>query len=171
MSQTFEKDPTELRNIYRQRADLAAMMRATLERMSPSAAVVHDSGDLNPEAAERLAALGYVGRTHGVHHDYPGELLDDPKDCISAYNSILRNNRTFAPPVLTCAAAWSWRRWRNSAAVSSRPQRRFRFLAAVFRAPPVLLGRAVRFAAPFRVAGFRAGAGMPRNRTPLGASR
>ncbi len=167
----LEKDPTELRNIYRQRADLAAMMRATLERMSPSAAVVHDSGDLDPEAAERLAALGYVGRTHGVHHDYPGELLDDPKDCISAYNSILRNNRTsplqFSPalrpghgddggirppsvPVLSAASASSRQSFEHRLSCSAAPS-----------ALPRL--SELRASALERV--------LPRNRTPLGASR
>jgi len=167
----LEKDPTEQRNIYRQRTDLAAMMRATLERMSQSAAVVHDSDDLDPEAAERLASLGYVGQTRGVRHDSPGEWLDDPKDCISAYNTILRNNRTsplqfspalpaghgndagFRPPSVPVL---------NAASASSRPSFEHRLSCS---AAPSALPRLseLRASALERVA--------PRTRMPPGASR
>jgi choline-sulfatase len=88
----LEKDPTETRNLYDERIDLAAAMRAVLDRVArPSRADMTAASAPEPELVERLAALGYVSPTPALHNNSSEGTLEDPKDCIGIYNRIVQS--------------------------------------------------------------------------------
>jgi arylsulfatase A-like enzyme len=88
----LEKDPRERHNIYDERPELGAVMSAALKRapFEKPAAAVTDAGQPDPESIARLAALGYLSPASALRDSHSNEPLDDPKDCIGVYNSILR---------------------------------------------------------------------------------
>jgi choline-sulfatase len=54
-------DPHETRNLVEERASVASAMRASLRRLDPRAGTAPELPAIDEAAAERLAALGYVG--------------------------------------------------------------------------------------------------------------
>jgi choline-sulfatase len=150
----LEKDPAEQHNIYGERTGLGAAMSAALERMvvESSTAVGSAASQPDPESMERLAALGYVSPARAPRDSQSGESLEDPKDCIGVYNTILRNR--YASPLQRAETV-------NPAAVSGpRPLEQ---LGACSNpsASPLFLGPAASSAEPAR----------PTDRMPLAASR
>ena len=88
----LEKDPAETRNLYHERIDLAAVMNTALDRVAlPSRSDVTAASAPESELVERLAALGYVTPTPVLHKNSSTGPLEDPKDCIGTYNTIVRS--------------------------------------------------------------------------------
>jgi choline-sulfatase len=85
-----QRDPKELENVYEQHRGVAATLTAQLEAMKAVAAGGEPKpGKIDPEALERLRALGYVGAGEGSS---PAELrpgpLPDPKDRIGSLKEL-----------------------------------------------------------------------------------
>jgi arylsulfatase A-like enzyme/Flp pilus assembly protein TadD len=57
----LDEDPHETRNLIDQRTQVAAAMRTSLQRFDRQSASLPELPAVDPAAAERLAALGYVG--------------------------------------------------------------------------------------------------------------
>lgn len=88
----LEKDPTEERNIYDERSDLAALMGAALDQMArPSPADAVKPTAPSSELIERLAALGYVSSGRAPREGTLNGPANDPKDCIGVYNAIVQS--------------------------------------------------------------------------------
>ena len=85
----LQQDPREAKNIYAERqalGDRLAQELGALEmRMSASASTPKAAVEVDPEARERLAALGYVG-TFVTSASPDREGLADPKDKIQLFN-------------------------------------------------------------------------------------
>jgi choline-sulfatase len=95
----LQQDPKEARNIYGERQALGDRMNQELValegRMSASAATPAAKGpaEVDPEARERLAALGYVGTfVTTTSSDRAG--LSDPKDKIQLFNLMTQARET-----------------------------------------------------------------------------
>ena len=93
----LQQDPTESRNIYPERQALGDRMNQELvaleARMSASASAPKSAVEVDPEARERLAALGYVGTfVTSVAPDRTG--LADPKDKIQLFNLMTQARET-----------------------------------------------------------------------------
>jgi len=83
----LQDDPGEVENVFEARADEARTLRAALaQREAMPAAASRRSDD--PEAAERLRALGYVGG-RGLDRT-PPENLPDPKDRLAERTTLAR---------------------------------------------------------------------------------
>src|SRR5207244_2557731 len=85
----LQQDPTESNNIYPERQALGDRLNQELlaleARMSASASAPKPAVEVDPEARERLAALGYVGTfVTAATPDRAG--LADPKDKIQLFN-------------------------------------------------------------------------------------
>ncbi len=85
----LDQDPNEQHNIYQDRRELGERMAAglaALERHMPAdAADARPTPEVDPDARERLAALGYIGSFVPLAvHDRSG--LADPKDKIGVFN-------------------------------------------------------------------------------------
>jgi arylsulfatase A-like enzyme/Tfp pilus assembly protein PilF len=84
------RDPKELENVHEQNPGVAATLKAQLEAMNlVGAGGVPKPGKIDPEALERLRALGYVG---AGSDGSPAELrpgpLPDPKDRIGSLKDL-----------------------------------------------------------------------------------
>jgi len=94
----LQQDPKETRNIYSERQALGDRLNQELValegRMSASAApAASKAADVDPEARERLAALGYVGTfVTTTSSDRAG--LSDPKDKIQLFNLMTQARET-----------------------------------------------------------------------------
>jgi len=93
----LQQDPTESKNIYSERQALGDRMQQellSLERsMNPSTAKGTTVVDVDPEARQRLAALGYVGTfVATTTTDRAG--LADPKDKIELFNMMTQARET-----------------------------------------------------------------------------
>jgi arylsulfatase A-like enzyme/Flp pilus assembly protein TadD len=86
------KDPRELRNLYGERATLAAALREQLtdiERRYSSTQTAAVGPPLPPETVEKLRSLGYVAYSAPVQPASSGP-LPDPKDRLKEYKAIQR---------------------------------------------------------------------------------
>ena len=85
----LQQDPGESRNIYPERQALGDRLNQELTaleaRMSPSGSAPKTAVEVDPEARERLAALGYVGTFVTTAAPDRGGLAD-PKDKIQLFN-------------------------------------------------------------------------------------
>lgn len=86
----LERDPQEHTNLFAQRSTIADGMlnqlRSLEQRFNKSVAAM-PAGDIDPEARERLAALGYVGSFVANASD-PRTGRADPKDKIGLFNKL-----------------------------------------------------------------------------------
>jgi arylsulfatase A-like enzyme/tetratricopeptide (TPR) repeat protein len=86
----LDRDPQETTNLFGQRASLGdgmlAQLRSLEQRFNTSVAAL-PAGDVDPEARERLAALGYVGSFVASASD-PRTGRADPKDKIGLFNKL-----------------------------------------------------------------------------------
>jgi choline-sulfatase len=94
----LQQDPKETTNIYPERQALGDRLNQELValegRMSASAApAASKAPDVDPEARERLAALGYVG-TFVTTTSPDREGLSDPKDKIQLFNLMTQARET-----------------------------------------------------------------------------
>jgi choline-sulfatase len=81
----LREDPGEIRNLIDDRGQVASAMAARLRALD-SAGPLAAAASLDPEAAERLAALGYVG---GAFFTGPPSGID-PKDAAAEYQAFHR---------------------------------------------------------------------------------
>ncbi len=91
------KDPEETNNLYAARRSLADTMIARLRSRESDAAARASSGtspEIDPEARERLAALGYVGSFVATVSS-PAAERADPKDKIRLFN-LMTDSREIA---------------------------------------------------------------------------
>jgi arylsulfatase A-like enzyme/Flp pilus assembly protein TadD len=86
----LEHDPGEQRNIIDNQPATAAALRKALEGVTGGGDGAMAVGTLEPEAMEKLAALGYVGAAGTPAHS--GETRADPKDVIAVFNRLRRAN-------------------------------------------------------------------------------
>ena len=77
-------DPKETRNVLQEKRRVYTAMRRAIEPLMKEAVV---PTAVDPEAAAKLAALGYLGSTMQTK---PGEVLPDPKDKIEDFKLIQR---------------------------------------------------------------------------------
>jgi arylsulfatase A-like enzyme/Flp pilus assembly protein TadD len=87
-------DPREVRNLYRERSDVAERMSAQLRELESSwnvSAPTQRMEEIDPDTRARLAALGYLGNFVELddESDERSELAD-PKDKIHLYNMMAR---------------------------------------------------------------------------------
>jgi arylsulfatase A-like enzyme/tetratricopeptide (TPR) repeat protein len=86
----MERDPGETTNLYPDRRQLGDTMIAQLRAMEGSFAKTHaalPAADVDPEARQRLAALGYVGSFVATAADSRSGRAD-PKDKIGVFNKL-----------------------------------------------------------------------------------
>jgi tetratricopeptide (TPR) repeat protein len=86
----LERDPQETTNLFGQRPALGETMLGqlrSLERRFNKSVAALPAGDVDPEARERLAALGYVGSFVASASD-PRTGRADPKDKIGLFNTL-----------------------------------------------------------------------------------
>lgn len=86
----LDRDPHETTNLFGQRATVGdamlAQLRSLEQRFNKTTAAL-PAGDVDPEARERLAALGYVGSFVASASD-PRTGRADPKDKIGLFNKL-----------------------------------------------------------------------------------
>jgi arylsulfatase A-like enzyme/tetratricopeptide (TPR) repeat protein len=80
------RDPGESANRVEDEAERAGRMKALLSRVE--AAPVTPAGSADPDAVERLRALGYVGAGGSAAAGAPPPGLPDPKDRIAEWNAL-----------------------------------------------------------------------------------
>jgi tetratricopeptide (TPR) repeat protein len=87
-------DPDEVRNLYRERSDVAERMSAQLRELESGwndAAPAQRMEEVDPDTRARLAALGYLGNFVATDDESDeGSELADPKDKIHLYNMMAR---------------------------------------------------------------------------------
>lgn len=84
-------DPGEARNRWGEQGHAGSALRGELDRLTAGSEGVMASGSLDREAAEKLAALGYIGA--GSEPQPPlGVVPRDPKDVIGVFNRLRRAN-------------------------------------------------------------------------------
>jgi tetratricopeptide (TPR) repeat protein len=76
-------DPGETRNIYKSHGARGEPLRLWLEEAGRQQAAVPERRELDPEALQRLAALGYVGNAAAADAD---AVLPDPKSKVHLYS-------------------------------------------------------------------------------------
>jgi len=84
----LQEDPREEQNLFAERGPLAARMAERLEAIAADAAAERPAApapEVDPDARERLAALGYIG-TFTTTRRADGATLADPKDKIHLFN-------------------------------------------------------------------------------------
>jgi arylsulfatase A-like enzyme/Tfp pilus assembly protein PilF len=79
----LEADPGETRNVYKAMSARAEPLRRWLEKAGGGAGTAPERRELDPEALQRLAALGYVGSAAEVD---PHAVLADPKSKVHLYS-------------------------------------------------------------------------------------
>jgi choline-sulfatase len=84
------EDPHETRNLVEQRATVAAAMRRNLQRLDRQAGSAPELPAVDEAAAERLAALGYVGGEPGAGGPPSGIDLKDRIGDVQAYTRGMR---------------------------------------------------------------------------------
>jgi arylsulfatase A-like enzyme len=87
----LERDPWETVNIFAERPALADSLLAKLRALAPDSEADPSPEVLDRDAADRLAALGYVGRRPVLGAS--GEVRPDPKDKLSLY-LLISSDRT-----------------------------------------------------------------------------
>jgi arylsulfatase A-like enzyme/Flp pilus assembly protein TadD len=87
----LQKDPSELQNLYPQKAAVATELRGKLQTMirdyTPGEELAEKTG-LDPALMERLKSLGYAGFSGGGDPKAKNTELPDPKDRIQVYELI-----------------------------------------------------------------------------------
>jgi choline-sulfatase len=94
----LESDPGETRNILaEQPATVAVLKEKTQQLLAHNPFAGHDSGagNLNPDAQEKLRALGYFGFHAAVSSESLKEGLAVPKDKLWEFNAILKAQDAF----------------------------------------------------------------------------
>ncbi len=94
----LESDPGETRDIAAEQPATVAVLREkmkTLLEHNPFAHQGASAGNLNPDAQEKLRALGYFGFHAAVSPESLKQGLADPKDKLWEFNSILRAQDAF----------------------------------------------------------------------------
>jgi choline-sulfatase len=94
----LESDPGETHNILtEQPATVSVLKEKTQHLLAHNPFVGHDSaaGNLNPDAQEKLRALGYFGFHAAVSPEALQEGLPDPKDKLWEFNAILKAQDAF----------------------------------------------------------------------------
>ena len=87
----LDVDPGEQHNLVNERSALAASMSKRIAVLAEADALRPAMGAaIDAESAERLAALGYVGRVRTDDARVAHGPDIDPKDCIGRYNDIVR---------------------------------------------------------------------------------
>ena len=76
-------DPGETKNIYKSHGARGEPLRLWLEEIGSQSAAVPERRELDPEALQRLAALGYVGNAAAADAD---AVLPDPKSKVHLYS-------------------------------------------------------------------------------------
>ncbi len=94
----LESDPGETRNILTEQPATVSVLKERMQHLlahNPFAG--HDSaaGNLNPDAQEKLRALGYFGFRAAVSPESLKEGLADPKDKLWEFNAILKAQDAF----------------------------------------------------------------------------
>jgi len=94
----LESDPGETRNIVaEQPATVAVLKEKTQQLLAHNPFSEHDraASNLNPDAQEKLRALGYFGFRAAVSSESLKEGLADPKDKLWEFNAILKAEDAF----------------------------------------------------------------------------
>ena len=84
----LERDPRESKNLYAEKPETVRALRQQLERVTRGAEGAMSTGTLDREAAEKLAALGYIGAVAPAPADGSSSARRDPKDLIAVYNRL-----------------------------------------------------------------------------------
>ena len=92
----LEADTAEQRNVFAERRSAGAAMIAALDGLSRIRQAPEAPAALDRSAAERIASLGYVGRSAAVR-DSNSEAAD-PKDYIRQFNTMTDLQIQNAPP-------------------------------------------------------------------------
>ena len=86
----LQNDPAEARNLFEERRSLGDNMLARLQEieraMSTEGVSTEPTPEIDPDARERLAALGYVGTFVATTADADRASLPDPKDKVHLFN-------------------------------------------------------------------------------------
>lgn len=86
----LQEDPAEARNLYSDRRALGERLAGALDelerRITKSGAEANRKVEVDPDARDRLAALGYVGTFVSTTTSADRTLLADPKDKIGLFN-------------------------------------------------------------------------------------
>jgi choline-sulfatase len=88
----LQEDPREEKNLFAERGALAARMAERLDALGAAAAAERPptaATEVDPDARERLAALGYIGTFTTTRTADPAKLAD-PKDKIHLFNLMTR---------------------------------------------------------------------------------
>jgi tetratricopeptide (TPR) repeat protein len=94
----LESDPGETRNIAAQQPATVAVLREKMQALlghNPFTRQDAGAGNLNPDAQEKLRALGYFGFRAAVSPESLKQGLADPKDKLWEFNSILKAQDAF----------------------------------------------------------------------------
>jgi hypothetical protein len=89
----LDADPGEHVNLYQQKPGIAAQLASTLRTLEEAderhALAQPPPADVDPERAERLKSLGYVGSAAPTP-DSQTHMLADPKDKLDLYKRLTR---------------------------------------------------------------------------------
>jgi len=94
----LETDPGETRNILNDQPATVAVLTQKMQTLlahNPFAGQNPPSGNLSPDAQEKLRALGYFGFHAAVSADALKQGLSDPKDKLWEFNAILKAQDAF----------------------------------------------------------------------------
>jgi arylsulfatase A-like enzyme/Flp pilus assembly protein TadD len=94
----LENDPGETRNIAVQQPATVAVLREKMQALlahNPFTRQNADTGNLSPDAQEKLRALGYFGFRAAVSAESLKRGLADPKDKLWEFNAILKAQDAF----------------------------------------------------------------------------
>jgi len=87
----LDADPGEQHNLVSERSALTSSLSKRIAALAEAGSSQSSSGAaIDAESAERLAALGYVGRVGNDDARAAHSAAIDPKDCIGRYNDIVR---------------------------------------------------------------------------------
>ncbi len=91
-------DPAEKNNLAAQQPATVSVLKQKVQELiaqKPFSAEAADTGNLSPDAQEKLRALGYFGFHAAVSDDALKSGLADPKDKIGEFNTILKAEDAF----------------------------------------------------------------------------
>ena len=94
----LETDPGETKNLATDQPATVAVLKEGLQALlanNPFAQQKAGTGNLNPDAQEKLRALGYFGFRAAISPDALKQGLADPKDKLWEFNSILKAEDAF----------------------------------------------------------------------------
>jgi len=85
-------DPAERRNVHDARQQTARGLRQELEKITGGAQGALNVSQMDREALEKLASLGYIGAGAEPVPSSPGARANDPKDMIAVFNRLRQAN-------------------------------------------------------------------------------